>query len=35
MSRELIEFSDLIDECFDRVDTEPENFWQQLIHMFI
>lgn len=35
MSRELLEFSDLIDEHFNMEDVEPENFWQQLINMFI
>ena len=35
MSRELLEFSDLIDEHFNMDDTEPDNFWQQLVNMFI
>ena len=35
MSRELIEFSDMIDEQFDMVITEPEDFWQMIINMFI
>jgi len=35
MSRELIEFSDMIDEQFDIVITEPDDFWQMIINMFI
>lgn len=35
MSRELIEFSDLIDEQFDVVDTEAEDFWQSVLNLFI
>jgi len=35
MSRELIEFSDMIDEQFDMVITEPDDFWQMIINMFI
>ena len=35
MSRELIEFSVLIDEHFEIADTEPEDFWQMIINMFI
>lgn len=35
MSRELIEFSELIDEQFDFPETEPEDFWQMTINMFI
>jgi len=35
MSRELIEFSDLIDEHFVMNDPEPEDFWQMIINTFI
>lgn len=35
MSRELEEFSELIDEQFDIADIEPEDFWQQPANMFI
>lgn len=35
MSRELIEFSDLIDEQFDLVAIEPDDFWQIVVNMFI
>lgn len=35
MSPELAEFSELIDEHFELVDTEPEDFWQMIINMFI
>ena len=35
MSTELLEFSDRIDELFDPVVAEPDDFWQQLIHLFI
>jgi len=35
MSRELIEFSDLIDEHFAMSDAEPDDFWQMIINMFI
>ncbi len=35
MSTELLEFSDRIDELFDPVAAEPDDFWQQLIHLFI
>ncbi len=37
MSRELIEFSELIDEQFDVVDstTEAEDFWQSVLNLFI
>jgi len=35
MSRELIEFSDLIDEQFDIGGVEPEDFWQLILNMFI
>lgn len=35
MSRELLEFSDMIDEQFDILDVEPEDFWQEIMNMFI
>jgi len=35
MSRELIEFSDMIDEQFDIADAEQDNFWEQLVNLFI
>ena len=37
MSRELVEFSELIDEQFDTVDysiAEPDDFWQKTENMF-
>jgi hypothetical protein len=35
MSRELAEFSDLIDEQFDKEDIEPDTFWNDIINLFI
>ena len=35
MSRELIEFSELIDEQFDMEDIEDDDFWQSVLNMFI
>ncbi len=35
MSRELLEFSDMIDEQFDIFIDEPDNFWQEVVNMFI
>jgi hypothetical protein len=35
MSRELLEFSDMIDAQFDMTEVEPEDFWQMIINMFI
>jgi len=37
MSRELIEFSELIDEQFDlgNMDAEAEDFWQSVLNLFI
>jgi len=35
MSDELIEFSDRIDQQFDMAFTEPDDFWQMIINMFI
>jgi hypothetical protein len=35
MSRELLEFSDQIDEQFDMEAIEPDDFWQMIINMFI
>ena len=35
MSRELLEFSNQIDEQFDMEAIEPDDFWQMIINMFI
>ncbi len=35
MSRELIDFSELIDEQFDIEDLEAGEFWQSVLNMFI
>jgi len=37
MSRELLEFSDLIDEQFELPDTEtePDDFWESVLNLFI
>jgi hypothetical protein len=35
MSRELIEFSERIDEQFDMEAIEPDDFWQSVLNMFI
>jgi hypothetical protein len=35
MSRELIEFSDLLDEQFDIAEVEEEEYWQSILNMFI
>ncbi|WP_432327883.1 hypothetical protein ACRQ5D_32750 [Mucilaginibacter sp. P25] len=35
MSRELIEFSDRIDELFDHQMVEPDDFWEQPCNLFI
>lgn len=35
MSRELVEFSDLIDEQFDIEVSEDDNFWESVLNMFI
>ena len=35
MSRELLEFSDMIDAQFDIFSDEPDDFWQQIVNMFI
>lgn len=38
MSRELIEFSDMIEEQFDMdeiEDIEPDDFWTSVVNMFI
>lgn len=35
MSRELLEFSDMIDDQFDIISIEPDNFWQMIVNMFI
>ena len=35
MSRELTEFSDLIDEQFDIDETELDTFWNDILNLFI
>ena len=38
MSRELIEFSEMIDEQFDITETTPQtgdDFWEVMINLFI
>jgi hypothetical protein len=35
MSRELLEFSDMIDAQFDIITVEPDDFWQMIVNMFI
>jgi hypothetical protein len=35
MSRELLEFSDMIDAQFDTAAIEPDDFWQVIVNMFI
>lgn len=35
MSRELVEFSELIDEQFDLEELEASEFWQSVLNMFI
>ena len=35
MSRELAEFSELIDEQFDPEELEINEFWQSVLNMFI
>jgi len=35
MSRELAEFSELIDEQFDLEELETSDFWQSVLNMFI
>jgi hypothetical protein len=35
MSRELLEFSDMIDEQFDIDGVETEDFWELPANMFI
>jgi hypothetical protein len=35
MSRELLEFSDMIDAQFDISAIEPDDFWQMIVNMFI
>jgi hypothetical protein len=35
MSRELLEFSEMIDKQFDMPAIEPDNFWQLIANMFI
>ena len=37
MSRELIEFSDLIDERFEptEIEIETDDFWESVFNLFI
>ncbi len=35
MSRELTEFSELLDEQFDMEDADQDDFWQMIMNMFI
>lgn len=35
MSRELFEFSEMIDAQFDMPAIEPDDFWQLIVNMFI
>jgi hypothetical protein len=35
MSRELAEFSELIDEQFDLEELEESDFWQSVLNMYI
>jgi hypothetical protein len=35
MNRELLEFSEMIDDEFDMDAIEPDDFWQQITNMFI
>ncbi len=35
MSKELMEFSGQIDELFDQVSVEADDFWEQLTQLFI
>ena len=35
MSKELLEFSEQIDERFDILDTDADDFWETVQHMFI
>jgi hypothetical protein len=37
MSRELIEFSEMIDEQFEptAVEIEPDDFWESVLNLFI
>ncbi|RKR80335.1 hypothetical protein BDD43_0432 [Mucilaginibacter gracilis] len=35
MSRELMEFSDEIDEWFDSVTVETDDFWEHPCNLFI
>ncbi len=35
MSRELTEFSELIDEQFDIAEVEEDDFWESVSNMFI
>lgn len=35
MSKELMDFSDLIDELFDPVTVEAEDFWEDPANLFV
>lgn len=35
MNRELLEFSEMIDDEFDIETIEPDDFWQLIVNMFI
>jgi hypothetical protein len=35
MSRELTEFSEMIDEQFEIEETEPDTFWNDILNLFI
>ncbi len=35
MSRELTEFSDMIDDQFDVTDNEDDDFWESIVNLFI
>jgi len=35
MSRELLEFSDLIDKVFDPAAAEADDFWEQVCNLFV
>ncbi len=35
MSRELTEFSELIDELFDTAEVEEDDFWESFPNLFI
>jgi hypothetical protein len=35
MSRELLEFSDMIDEHFEFTEIEEGDFWELMVNLFI